>query len=80
MTTSNPTNDPKSATANEVAIQDLPESKDCRGGGGRMTPDEETNVRGGAANVINSSRSNIRNNLTEGSGNSSTGTSGAAST
>ncbi len=60
MATSNPTNDPKNAMADEAAIQDLPESKDSRA----LTPDEEKNVRGGAANVINSSRSNIKGNLT----------------
>ncbi len=47
MATDNPTNDPKTATADEAAIQDLPESKDSTA----LTPDEETNVRGGGAIV-----------------------------
>ncbi len=63
MATDNPTNDPKTATADEAAIQDLPESKVSTA----LTPDEETNVRGGAANVVNSSRSNIKTNVTTGS-------------
>jgi len=58
MTTRNPTNDPKTAKADEARIQGLPESKDFR----ELTPDEEKNVVGGAASVINSSRSNVRNN------------------
>ena len=58
MTTSNPTNDPKTAKADEAKIQDLPESKDSR----ELTPDEEKNVIGGAASVINSSRSNVKGN------------------
>ena len=45
MATSNPTNDPKRAKADEAAIQDLPESKDSRA----LTPDEEKNVMGGRA-------------------------------
>jgi len=43
MATSNPTNDPKTAKADEAAIQDLPESKDAW----ELTPDEEKNVIGG---------------------------------
>jgi len=49
MATSNPTNDPKTAKADEAAIQDLPESKDSR----ELTPDEEKNVIGGDARVNN---------------------------
>ncbi len=45
MTTSNPTNDPKTATANEATIKDLPESKESR----ELTPDEDENVVGGGA-------------------------------
>ncbi len=51
MATSNLTNDPKTATADEAAIQDLPESKDSRA----LTPDEETNVRGGVTAAAGSS-------------------------
>jgi hypothetical protein len=54
MTTSNPTNDPKMAKADEARIKDLPESKDFR----ELTPDEEKNVVGGATNY-HSSRSNV---------------------
>jgi hypothetical protein len=43
MATSNPTKDPNTATADDAAIQDLPESKDSTA----LTPDEEKNVLGG---------------------------------
>ncbi len=46
MATSNPTNDPKKAKADEDRIQDLPESEDFR----ELTPDEEESVVGGGAN------------------------------
>ncbi len=45
MATDNATNDPKTATADEAAIQDLPESQDSSA----LTPDEEKKVIGGAA-------------------------------
>ena len=43
MATSNATNDPKTAKADQARIADLPESKDSR----ELTPDEEKNVVGG---------------------------------
>jgi hypothetical protein len=46
MATSNPTNDPKTAKADEARIQDLPESEDFR----ELTPDEDKSVVGGGAN------------------------------
>jgi len=54
MTTSSPTNDPKTAKAYEARIQDLLESTDFR----ELTPDEAKNVVGGAA--FNSSKSGIQ--------------------
>ena len=60
MTTSNPTNDPKTVKADAAAIQDLPEPKSSRD----LSPDEEKNVVGGVAAsvVINSSRAHVRSN------------------
>jgi hypothetical protein len=55
MATSNPTNDPKNATADEAAIQDLPASQDSTA----LTPDEEKNVMGGSS--FNCSKSGIKN-------------------
>jgi hypothetical protein len=47
MATSNPTNNPNMATADDAAIQDLPESKDSTA----VTPDEAKNVMGGVTPI-----------------------------
>jgi hypothetical protein len=58
MFTSDSTNDSKTAKTDPPAIQDLPEPKSSRA----LTADEEANVKAGATNTVNSSRSNIKGN------------------
>jgi len=54
MTTSNSTNDPKTAKSDEARIKDLPEPKDAQ----ELTPDEEMSIVGGGCTTVNNSKSN----------------------